>query len=225
MNTKTIKNLVHLQRKMSVNNKYLDIAFPFLGVAFIMFLGFIMSDDFEVIKSEVTMVTINMAAITSTQMAVQVYFGRYKSMNLNTLPATNAEKFASIICVILLRLIQWAVALLIGSFAMCIIGTYFYDVPSSQVVALSLEEFTNPVSLILLLLVVAGFLMWFITQYVDIKLKYSTRITMAVCILPMILILFLPEDITAIVALPYFTFFIVAAYVWNYYCFKRTQPK
>ena len=225
MNTKTIKNLVHLQRKMSVVNKYADPFFPLLGMAFIMVLSFVMFDDFEEIISDVTVISLNIAFISSTQMAVQVYFGRYESLNLNTLPATNAEKFVSIICVILLNLLRWAVAMMLGFVAMCIIGTSFYDTPSSKVAALSAEYLYEPSLLIIIMIVVAAVMMWIITRYVNKKLKYRTRIMMLVCVLPVFFLEYLPEEIVDPVAYTYFTSLIVVAFAWNYHCFKRNQLK
>ena len=225
MNTKNIKNLVNLQRKMAVVNKYFDAVLPFLGVAFVMVLGFTMFDGFEEILSVFTSISINVAIITATQMAVQIYFGRYASLDLNTVPASKPEKFVSILCVILLDFLGWAVALLVGFGVMCLIGSSYYDMPSSQVLSLSAEVFTDPAFLIILPLIVAGLMMWMITQYVDKKLKYRTRIMMLVCALPIFLFENLPEDIGDAVAITYFTLVIVVAFAWNYHCFKRTQLK
>ena len=225
MNTDNIKNLVRLQRQMAVVNKYFDAVLPFLGVAFVMVLGFTMFDGFEEILSIFTSISINVAFISATQMAVQIYFGRYASLDLNTVPTSKTEKFVSILCVILLNLIGWAVAFVIGLGTMCMIGTSFYDMQSSQVLSLSSEVFSDPAFLIILPLLVAGLMMWMITQYVNKKLKYRTRIMMLVCVVPLFLFENLPEDIGNAVACTYFTLVIVVAFVWNYHCFKRTQLK
>ena len=225
MNTKNIKNLVHLQRQMAVINKYFDALLPFLGVAFVMVLGFTMFDGFEEILSVFTSISLNVAFISSTQMAVQIYFGRYASLDLNTVPASKAEKFVSILCVILLDFLGWVVALLVGFGVMCLIGSSYYDMPSSQVLSLSAEVFADPAFLIIIPLIVAGLMMWMITLYVDKKLKYRTRIMMLVCAVPLFIIENLPEEIVDPVTYTYFILLIVVAFAWNYHCFKLTQLK
>ena len=225
MNIQNIKNLVRLQRQMAVVNKYFDILHPFVGMVFIMALGFALYDSFEEIVSIGSTIAVNCAFISATQMAVSIYFGRYDIMNLNTIPATYADKFTSIICVILLDLISWIVALAAGLGALCIIGTSMYDMSASQVIALSMQHLTNPAFLIILPIIVAGLMMWIITQYVNKKLKYFTRIMIPISALPVIFADNLPEDIVDTVVVIYLSILIVVAFVWNYHCFKLTQIK
>ncbi len=222
MNTKNILNLIRLQ--ISFRIRMIDLILPFFGVAFILALGFIIKDNFEGVINASLYISLIMSAVSSTQTTVQLYFNKYDGLDKTMLPASNMEKFVSMLCVIMIVLLMWSVALAVGLVALCIIGPLFYEMSSSYVLSLCLENL-SPDILLITILFSSALMLWLITGYVENKLKYITRVVMFMTVLPVLAFDYIPASLQNLIGYTYFVIMFLVYLVLNYHCFKKTQQK
>ena len=196
MSKKNIINLVKIQVESFRKTDYL---LPFFGVAFIMLLAFIVSDDFERSISVFAAISLIIGSQVPVEDSIMMFFVNNNVNQKITLPARMIEKFVSIYFVAFIKMLIWFVSIILGAGAMCIIGVTKYSVGVVQVVDMYFASLD--ISLLFILIYFAAVIsLWQMSSYTDKKIKMKSRTPLILLtILVFVLDAYLPDDIADIV--------------------------
>ncbi len=223
MNTKNILNLIRLHKALM--NKMFYLA-PFLGMALLIVLFLTLEDDFHKVLTGVSNVSLVMTLVGSVRSSVEMYYDKFFGMDKTTLPASNQEKFVSIMCVALIESFLWIIAIIIGLAVLCIIGNAAYGMLVSQVVSLCTEPL-NITNIATVMLFTTAVMLWTISGYVKKKQKYLSRIALLFMVASVFILSYIsdsiPENMQDIVRVTYMIVITFVFAAWSYHNFKLTQ--
>ena len=220
MSKKNIINLVKIQVESFRKTDYL---LPFFGVAFIMILAFIVSDDLERSISVFAAISLIIGSQVPVEDSIMMFFVNNNVNQKITLPARMNEKFVSIYCVAFIKMLMWFVSIILGVGAVCIIGVTKYSVSAAQVADMYFASLD--ISLLFILIYFAAVIsLWQMSSYTYKKIKIKSRTPLVLLtILMFVLDVYLPDDIADIVMPLYIIVTSIIFFSMSYRCFRLSQ--